>query len=168
MAAFTVSPELSLSDTTPNWRMQSKRRIDPGPSALSAGGNFATWTNVPPVGVPDPHTAAQMRLGRTTFPHFKPTVSGKDPYAVAAGKRITTLPDHPDKGDGRFHYPHLTNAGSMTEVVSRGVRCVSRRRPSSIASCCKVLLLTAQPGASPRARRQRASPEWTPGGAALR
>jgi len=126
MAAFSVSPELSTGDTSSNWRLQGKRRIEPRPSLLNGGG-FASWTNVPPVGVPDPHVADQMRQGKQTFPHFKHSVSGNDPYKEDAGKRITLLGEQPVKFDEKHHYPSLFNARNTKEIVPMGVRQVESR-----------------------------------------
>jgi len=129
MAAFSNSTSLSATDTHSNWRLQSKRRIEPKPSVLDTGG-FLSWTDVPPVGVTDPHTRDQMRQGKATFPTFKPSVSGNDPYKEAAGKRITRLPPQPTKYDERFHFPHMINARTTSEIEPRGVKQVDSRAKS--------------------------------------
>ena len=71
---------LLVGDTQPNWRLQTKRRIPSQPSVLNEGG-FREWTNVPPVGMHDPHTADQMRSGRAVFPNYKPTPPPGNPEA---------------------------------------------------------------------------------------
>ena len=111
MAAFSFSEQLTSSDTSSHWRPQAKKRVEPKPSLLNTGG-FLAWTDVPKVGVPDPHTREQLRQGRITFPNAKFTPSGPDPYSENAGKRVTSLPEQHETFDSKFHFPHLTNARS--------------------------------------------------------
>ena len=120
MAAFSFSRELTDADTNPSWRLQSKRRIEPRTSLLDTGG-FTSWTQVPPVGIPDPHTREQMRLGKKTYPDFKPSLSGNDPYGDA-GKRCGGLMEHPSKFDSKLSFPHLSNVRSTGETALRGVK----------------------------------------------
>ncbi|KAL1508519.1 hypothetical protein AB1Y20_004619 [Prymnesium parvum] len=121
MAAFSFSQELGSVDTSSSWRLQSKKRATPSsPSLLSTGG-FAAWTNVPPVGVPDPHIQDQMRRGRASGPTLSSRMS-VNPVDSQGGKRITTLSEHPAKIDSKRHFPHLANVTSSKEQVSRGIK----------------------------------------------
>jgi len=132
MAAYSHSEQLSTADTTPGWRLQSRRTIEQPPSLLNTGG-FRAWTNVPPVGQPDPHTADQLRIGRKVFPHFQATPSSHDPYKIGAGKRITTLAEQPYKWDEKHHFPGLANAQSHDEARSRGIKQVDSRAKRTTA-----------------------------------
>lgn len=121
MAAFSISLELTNRDSSPNWRIQSKKRSSHEQSLLSTGG-FPSWTNVPPIGVPDQVIKEQLKRGRTIFSQAYATSSGQDPQKSKGGKLVTRLGEQPIKFNEKMHFPRLNNATSSQEQVPRGVK----------------------------------------------
>ena len=108
----------------PNWRLQHLGRADTSSSYLSSGG-FAKWTDVPPVGVPDPVIADQNRVGRR---HLTGPTSGPalEPMNDRGKRMASSHPGQPGS-EGKRPFPEVAGVRSTNEVTYRGVKHVESR-----------------------------------------
>ena len=123
MAASSTAAATSYTLDGPAWRLQHLGRVPTNESCLSSGG-FAQWTNVPPVGVPDPVIADQMRSGRR---YLTGPTSGPAPEPLPdRGKHMVGAHTAYPGFEGKRSFPGA-GAQSTKELEYRGVRRVPTR-----------------------------------------
>ena len=113
----------------PSWRLQTKTRVGTAQSSLCAGG-FAAWTDVPPVGIPDPQLADQNRAGKLHFPTLPGYAPEADP--MAGGKRIVPERIPRDRPEGKRVF-HTTGGLSTSAPRPGGLKRVHPPGPPSTA-----------------------------------
>lgn len=120
--------------TTPSWSLQRKQRstlATDTPASQSAiifdAGNFAKWTNVPPIGVADPFIADQVRSGRRVLTG---PVSHPAPEPFGGGKRCVGPHHGEPQPAGKRGFPDLVGARSTAEMMPRGLKRVPTRARS--------------------------------------
>jgi len=100
----------------PNWRLQSKTRVQAGPSILNAGG-FSAWTDVAPGSLDE--TRGRREL------HQRPTGREFNPTGMVGGRRHNPAyaPSNPELRGKRTYVPRTKSLeGPTTAEVPRGVR----------------------------------------------
>lgn len=114
----------------PSWRLQTKARAITAESSLSQGG-FAAWTDVPPVGIPDPQLADQIRLGRLHFPSLPGYAREAD--LDVGGKRIIPERVPRDRAEGKRIF---SSSGELSASQPRpgGLRRVNAPPPPATAN----------------------------------
>lgn len=116
----------------PSWSLQTKGRASLPLESCSArsarllesGHGFAEWTNVPPVGVPDPYIADQVRPGRRVL--TGPT-SGHAAEPYEGGKRIVGPSQSEAMPAGKRAFPELSGRRSTDQAPPRGLKRVESR-----------------------------------------
>ena len=126
MASAYASSSSDFTLDGPSWRLQHLGRSQQlSTSHLGGSGGFATWTNVPPVGVPDPVIANQMKSGRRVLTG---PVSGHaaEPFGEG-GKRVLGPHSSEPGGYGKLAYPEISGARSTDIGKPQGLKRVESR-----------------------------------------
>lgn len=130
----------------PSWSLQTKHRCSIAtktPSAQCADifggssvGNFHRWTNVPPVGVPDPYIADQVRpQRRVVSTGLIAPMSSHAPEPFAGGKLCNIEPQQGHySGYGKRSFPELVGSRSTDERRAGGLKRVESRARSDEAA----------------------------------
>ena len=108
---------------TPNWHLQTKQRAQTVESSLSRGG-FSAWTDVPPVGVHDPHTAYDNRYGRQHYLGLPGNC--REALPGAGGKRCLQEVRARDRPEGKRSFD-TRGDGSLAPPRPSGIKRVIPR-----------------------------------------
>jgi hypothetical protein len=120
----------------PSWRLQHLGRVPNQTHSVLGSGGFALWTDVPPVGVPDPLQKGQMRFGiRTEATGLCGPRSGfaPEPFPDNGRRMVTQLVGYAG-AEGKRAYPELSGARSTAEQNPRGLKRVESRARRDVPS----------------------------------